>query len=182
MKVCTYQNKNVLTELMDTGYFYLKNPKFIEEEFKEVYNWMTQHMSHLNNKFNAKYPIWVYVRNKYFSQNLEEDKNNIRIDLNIPRKHILLSNHTYFENYVLQYRPLSRNKKEAKLHDTLYYVHGEEEYGYYDRCPEVERSWNYIFDLKTKKDSNWDHKFILPPNKCIWQGTLWYLKRDWVIL
>lgn len=176
MKVVSYQNKNVLDELLKNGYYYLKDNSFIEIDFEDKYLWMMSKMTHLENKYDAKYPIWVYTRNEHLVPSNLNNKNDIKLILDIPDDLILESNHTYYENYVLSNIPLARNIKEADLQDKLYLDEDE----IYKNCPEVVETWNEIFNLNTENNSNWDHSFIKHPSQCIWQGVVWYLNKSWI--
>ena len=112
MKVVTYQHKNVVIQLLQNGYYFVQDDVFTPKGSKKYYKWIITKMSHLDNKYNAKYPIWVFTRN--YKDTFKEliTKNNYEIYLDIPNKLILESNFYQFEDYVITEQPFLLNKKE----------------------------------------------------------------------
>jgi hypothetical protein len=168
MIVKTFQHKNVLEELQNNSYYYLKDSSLIDDDYKYYYDWMVSKMPQKNNKYKVNYPIWVYTD---LSASVDDHPpalfEQVELILDIPEKLVFQSNHTYTENYIFNYKPIPRNLKEYRNSKKL-------------SKEEMIATWDRIFIKNTDHDFSWDHDFIKPPSRCRWQGCVWYLKNEWL--
>lgn len=62
MKLVTIQSLSAYTELQQKGYL-ITNQKFVNElKYGVSYNYIVENMSHIQNTYNAKYPLWAWVK------------------------------------------------------------------------------------------------------------------------
>lgn len=175
MLIQTTQSKKVYNKLMTNGIHYVNSKKYIEHEsYLSDYQFIIDEMNKrkIENPYNAELPIWAYTKNHY---DIEEDNNEVTIVLEVPNEIILESNHTYYENYVLCSVPLLKNEKEEEKYKEFI-----DDYGCYKFNNSFLETWMNIF----KKDNfgpEWDFSFIKHPDICTWQGTLWYIKKEWIV-
>ena len=74
----------------------------------------------------------------------------------------------------MNYSYLSVNENEDDLYNKFLFDTSIKPYH-----SKILESWNRIF-LK-EPESDWDLNFIVHPKECVWQGCVWFLRKEWLI-
>ena len=108
MKLITIQTKAAYDFFIKNGYLIASSSFINAEKYGVPYRFIVNHMKNMDNKYNAKFPLWAWVKYGKFSSPqksrllgyFSKDENEIvRITFEKPDKQVLLND--YFKYHFL---------------------------------------------------------------------------------
>jgi hypothetical protein len=190
MKLITFQTLKAYNKLQKDCYLIVE-PKYVNiKKYGVPYNWIVNKMKHINNPYNAIYPIWswysygkiAHPRKNTLLPFFGEDDVIVKITFTKDNKDVLLTDFIKYSFMLTnQYLPKSKEdhlnfnrlmqKYNISNEDLLKYVR-QDKYDSYRNDDEFQQINNMI--SKSYDD-------ILNVESNIIQGTVWDIKKEDII-
>lgn len=124
MKLVTFQTIDALKELINKGYLECKEIFVDTKKYGYSFTWIIEKMYELlNNEYDAKYPIWCWVK---FKNGICPPKHkgkkikgyDVKITFNKNREDVLITDYQRF-SFLLNNKYIPKNKKDKENFDKL---------------------------------------------------------------
>ena len=127
MKLVTIQTKAAYEQLLKNG-FLTANAQYINElKYGVPYQYIVEHMQHIDNRYNAQYPLWAWVKyggftsppkNRLLGFFPKDDEEIVRITFEKPESEMLVSDYIKY-HFLLTNEYLPKDKKDKQFFDEL---------------------------------------------------------------
>lgn len=187
MKLITIQTKSAYLSLIEKGYLITDENYVNELKYGVPYSFVTSNMNHINNKYNAKFPVWTWVK---YGKNLTPPKNKllgffadgeneiVRITFNKPDSEVLVSDYIKY-HFMLTNEYLPKDFEDKQNFDKLlkkFEVTNEDLLAYVRRDKFKSFRTDENFNLINEKIKN-SYKYIFENLGKYRQGTVWFIDK-----
>ena len=188
MKLVTIQTKSAYESLIKNGYL-VADSRFVNQlKYGVPYQYIIDHMSHIDNIYGAEFPIWAWVRyGKYiappknkllgFFPNGEDEI--VKITFEKPDAEVLITDYIKY-HFLLTNEYLPKSLEDKNAFDNLMQDKGvtkENLLAYIRRDKYSSFRQDQDFDFINKKIKA-SYQDILTTNGKYLQGTVWYISAN----
>ena len=190
MELVTFQTLKAYNKLKKDGYL-IVDPKYINiNKYGVPYNWIVNKMKHINNPYNASYPLWSWYsygklknpRKNTLLPFFDDNDQIVKITFNKEDKDLLLTDFIKYSFMLTnEYLPSSKEdyiyfnnlmkENNVTKEDLIKYVRKDK----YERCREDE-NFNKINNLIKQS-----YDRILTLSSSYIQATIWDIKMNDVV-
>ena len=188
MKLVTIQTKSAYESLIKNGYL-VADSRFVNKlKYGVPYQYIIDHMSHIDNIYGAEFPIWAWVR---YGEYIASPKNKllgffpngedeiVKITFEKPDAEVLITDYIKY-HFLLTNEYLPKSLEDKNAFDNLMQDKGvtkENLLAYIRRDKYFSFRQDQDFDFINKKIKA-SYQDILTTNGKYLQGTVWYISAN----